>query len=610
MRKYFVLLMMLLAWQSAMADVVTKDQARRRAAEFFAAAEVKTKASAVRPEDFKLVGTFPEVATKSSSSAPAMYIFERTAGGFAVVSGDDVARPVLGYSLSGRFPIKDMPDNVRAMLQWYADVIDYARQQHWAARPTSAADGLDPANTVQLQTAQWNQGSPFNDLVPEIDGEKPPIGCVATAIAIIMRYHKWPQRGSGMLPSYDYTKEGVNYHVDGFELGHEYNWDKMPEHNDYRNYSEEEAAQIARLLYDVAVMCKMAFNLGGSGASVIEGVFLLTEFMGYDKSVRSYGRSRVGFSDLQWESLLSAEIDAGRPALYSGFNVGGHAFVVDGYCGRYFSINFGWGGFTNDFFTVTPIEGHADDLIPYNRTQSVTTHIMPDQGGVPEPVICAISACFLPVDFELGKSFVLTNEVENTSIGSSLLDLQYVLYDANSNVKEAISPVIQVDCPSLSIKRLYAECKVTQSLSDGDRILLSQKDPVTGEWIPLLQPRKAMIIFSEEPLTALTEFCYIEEPQHPDKNDSDKKRDIYLELNKDVLFELWNKGETDVLLAVSGSLTSGASFDNISYYYDMLDGRDPKCETVVYELWLPTGSYSLRLRNPATAETMEINLEL
>ena len=126
MKKTFVLVLALLSWQLAQADVVTVDQARSRAARFFTAAEIQTKATAVRPEDFKLIGTFPVIATKLSAEAPAMYIFERPSGGYAIVSGDDVARPVLGYSLDGHFPVSDMPDNMRALLQWYADIIAYA----------------------------------------------------------------------------------------------------------------------------------------------------------------------------------------------------------------------------------------------------------------------------------------------------------------------------------------------------------------------------------------------------------------------------------------------------------------------------------------------------
>ena len=290
MKKSFCLLMLILFWIPAQAGIVTEEQARRHAADFFAAAQVRTKSETVRPEDFKLVSTFPEVRTKAPGMAPALYVFERATGGYAVISGDDVARPVLGYSLGGQFPGAAMPENLRDLLQWYADIIAYARERHWESAPGVEFDsGLDPARTVQLQTAKWNQGTPFNDLVAEIDGKKPPIGCTATAIAIIMRYHKWPQRGIGTLPSYKYVKEGVTYHVDGFDLGHEYDWDNMPE--DYRNCSAEAAAQMARLLYDVAVMCKMSFYPGGSGAFAEPGAQRLTEYFGYDKRVRYFRRS-------------------------------------------------------------------------------------------------------------------------------------------------------------------------------------------------------------------------------------------------------------------------------------------------------------------------------
>lgn len=621
MKKILILILTLLSWQLAQADVVTVDQARRRAAQFFTAAEVQTKATAVHPDDFKLIGTFPDVATKSSSEAPAMYIFERPAGGYAIVSGDDVARPVLGYSLKGHFPVSDMPDNMRAMLQWYADIIAYAREQGWESAPDIEADsGLDPANSVQLQTAQWGQGHPFNDLVSEINGQKPPIGCVATAIAIIMRYHKWPSKGTGTLPSYDYEKNGVNYHVEGFNLGHVYDWDKMPE--DYRDCSEEDAAQMARLLYDVAVMCQMSFYPGGSGASEREGARRLPEFFGYDKRVRSYERYEV-YSDLQWESFISAEIDAGRPALFAGWSNGGHSFVIDGYNGRYFSINYGWSGGSTwreghdrkgafkDYYTLTPIDGHEEDLLSYNRSQQLTTHIMPDQNGVPEPVVRVGDAINLPFVFELGEQFHLLGSAFNQSLETFTLAFRFALYDVNGNLKEVISAETNETLEgSFNVGRsIDFPCTITKPLAEGDQILLTMRDPVSGRWAPVTQARKSMIVFTERPLSELIEIGYGEEPIMSNWEDS-KTRDIYIKYYKDVPWILCREDGTKLLNNEHG-VNHSSSNSEISWRMGIPDLDEPqKSDTFLYEIWLPTGTYTLRLKNPATNEQMEIKLEL
>ena len=619
-KKTFCLLMLILFWIPVHAGIVTEEQARRCAADFFAAAQVHTKSETVRPEDFKLVCTFPEVRTKTPGMAPALYVFERAAGGYAVVSGDDVARPVLGYSLGGQFPGAEMPENLRDLLQWYADIIAYAREQHWESASDMESDaGLDPAQTVQLQTAKWSQGPPFNDLVAEINGNKPPIGCTATAIAIIMRYHKWPKRGTGTLPSYEYKKDGVTYHVDGFDLGHEYDWDKMPE--DYRNCSTEAAAQIARLLYDVAVMCKMTFYPGGSGAFAEIGAQRLTEYFGYDKRVRYFRRSD-GLSDLEWESRVIDEINAGRPALYVGYaDIGGHSFVIDGYNGRYFSINYGWGGGTSgreghdyygqfkDFYTLTPIEGHAEDLLVFNDSQSLTTHIMPDAGGAPEPVLIAYSygsGKGLSPSFEAGKDFRLEGYFRNNSLGSFTLDFAYVLYDSRGKAKETVSQVFR---RSIGVGETTGTspqtCKITKALADGDKIDLAMKDPASGKWTPLIQSRAYEIAFTSRPLQELVEIGY-REPSEPRGQAPEPDRDIYLKLYKDLVWSLTSAADPSTILASGDQYHDWYWEDHIVQRVLFPDTQD----FALLELWLPSGTYHLWLHNPLTGEKMTISLEL
>ena len=142
-------------------------------------------------------------------------------------SGDDVARPVLGYSLSGSFRTDEpLPVNFRDMLDWYAAEIKLAREKGWEPSPSVHVEWNNPTKAgssgrVQLTTAAWNQFAPYNNLCPKVDGEECPCGCVATAMAIIMRYHKWPDHGTGTLPGYDFYWDGTKYryHIDGHDLG-------------------------------------------------------------------------------------------------------------------------------------------------------------------------------------------------------------------------------------------------------------------------------------------------------------------------------------------------------------------------------------------------------
>ena len=314
--------LLILAVFPGFAGEVSQERAASVATSFFASAPTKSQETSVQ-----LVATFPEILTKAPDRAPALYVFERGAGGYVVVSGDDVSLPVVGYSLSGQFPKgTDLPDNMRSLLEWYVSIIEYARAQGWkAAAPVRSAwedivAAPGSSDRVVLETARWGQGAPYNDLCPSENGQKCPTGCVATAMAIIMRYHQYPEKGSGTLPGYDYgwdsEQDTYLYHLDGFDLGHVYRWDLMP--MNYRSgfYSQEEGAQVARLMYDLGVMSRMDYAPGGSGAPGTSPL-LLAEYFGYDKQMRFLDRAQ--FSDTRWEHLIRDEIDAGRPVFHCGF---------------------------------------------------------------------------------------------------------------------------------------------------------------------------------------------------------------------------------------------------------------------------------------------------
>ena len=622
MKRYLLFLLILMSWQYATARVVTESQARKLAADFFTSLERSTKAARNSPEDFKLVYSFPAKETRSSAAEPTLYVYAREYGGYAIIAGDDVARTILGYSLKGAFPVSDMPDNMQTMLQWYGEVIEYAREQKWeSSQNTVASSGLDSANAVLLHTAKWSQSHPFNDLVPLVDGKKPPIGCVATAISIIMRYHKWPQRGIGNLPSYDYTYNGTRYHIEGYQLGHEYDWSKMPEN--YQNCSEEEAAQIARLLYDVAVMCKMAFRPGGSGASDSD-VLWLPEYFDYDKQMVYLDRNRTEL-DSHWEQYIIKEIDAGRPVLYSGGNssIGGHAFVIDGYNGCYFSINYGWGGGTSyreghdtsadliDFYTLRPIDGHEEDLLVFNEYQSMAIGIMPNQGGEADPfmAIGVMDDPHIPCDFKINKSFSLHYGITNYSVTRHNQVFRYILFNCSGEIKEMVSSDFSVTIPERSGTSGYVLCKITKKLDEGDQILLCMKDPSSGEWIPIRQSRKNRIVFTTRQLSELVQINYVEEPQFPNLNSPEKLRDISVESYRDCLWEIYGEDKNKVM-DNAGWINGEMNRDDLSYRGTMSDPEDLQCDMVIHEIWLPTGVYTLHLRNPATGEEMEIKLEV
>ena len=638
MKKYIILLILLIPWQYAMAGVITEGQARKHAAEFFSSIEKSTKATDVSPGDFKLLCTFPVVETKSTASEPALFVFEREYGGYAIVAGDDVARPILGFSPDGYFPVNDMPDNMRAMLQWYSDIIEYARSQHWRSQVRQSSDGIENSQKVLLRTAQWHQGSPFNDLVPVVNGEKPPIGCVATAIAIIMRYHRWPMIGTGVIPAYDSWDSGnkVYRHIDEIPLDHIYNWDLMPDYYTYSyTFSEEEKAQIARFMFDVAAMCEMHFSKGGSAGD--DRLFWrLIENFGYDKSMQYLARSTYIIDTLGWEQLIKDELDEGRPVFYSGLTHNsntGHAYVIDGYFDRFFSINWGWGGMgyaaldptyngnrewrpdtggTRSFYSLTPIEGFESELEPYYDDQNMIIHIMPDQGGNNSPSIFVYKSVitFLDYHFQVGRLFSMQTRIgKSDSIPSITREFRFALFDKGGQLLEFLSPAETQEltfgfgCPVANL------CTIKQHLSDGDRVVVAVLDTESGKWDPVPSARWHQIVFTSRPLSELIEVGYVDPPT-PDKG---YLKDISVTFYKDICWDIWDNNTNTSLFTTTIDPYSSVLFydkDKESIVCSVLDPDDTNCDRVVCRLAIPSGSYTLRANNPVTGEKMEIKLEL
>ena len=185
---------------------------------------------------------------------------------------------------------------------------------------------------------------------------------MATAISILMRYHQWPNAGTGTLPAYSYEAlvSGAKIHqnVSGRTLGHTYAWNDMPLQYD-RNSSEISKNEVATLMYDCGVMAQSQFNIasaGGTGASTLTAVHGLAEYMNYNKSMLCLRRE--WYSDAEWIQMLENEIMTVGPVLYGGATLSneGHQFILDGYTTEdYFRVNWGWSGYSNGYFLISAL---------------------------------------------------------------------------------------------------------------------------------------------------------------------------------------------------------------------------------------------------------------
>lgn len=316
-------------------------------------------------------------------------------GGYVIVASDDnVINPIIGYADEGSFSTTQMPENMKAWL----DEID--RQVKLAAlgvRPASV-DRTGWTAIAPMLTCKWNQDSPYNNLCPTIGTTRCYTGCVATGVAQVMYYHKWPAKGTGTV-SYDweYTQNGSTKTktLTANLANSTYNWSAMTDTYNSSSSSASKSA-VALLMKDVGYACKMGYGTDGSGTSEFYAAQALAENFSYNTGITLCLRDY--FTTAEWEKKVYDELVAKRPVIYCGSNfTGGHCFVCDGYSSDgYFHFNWGWGGASDGYFLLSvldpDVQGIGGSSGSYNYGQSIMTGV--DKNTVStgnEPVICADS---------------------------------------------------------------------------------------------------------------------------------------------------------------------------------------------------------------------------
>lgn len=295
-----------------------------------------------------------------------LYLFVNTEGkGFVIVSGDDRALPVLGYSTNSTIDIENMPVNAAAWLRDYEREIRYLKehdvaatdfvQQQWEQLQRDNAPQV--VTTVSpLLTTTWNQSPYYNDLCPYDSeyGERAVAGCVATATSQVMKYWNHPSSGVGS-HSFVHPTYGT---LSADFANTTYNWSQMPNSLTASSSTAQKTA-VATLTYHIGVAIEMDYGVSGSGAYTFEyGQSLpsaenaLKTYFKYKNTL--HGEFKQFYTDTQWLDMLRADLDLSHPVIYSGSDTsGGHCFVCDGYNNNnQFHFNWGWGGYCDGYYTI------------------------------------------------------------------------------------------------------------------------------------------------------------------------------------------------------------------------------------------------------------------
>jgi hypothetical protein len=353
-----------IAFSSSPAKEVTKENARKVAINAYFE-KINQFDRALDYEHIIITNDF----TRYLNNDPVYYAFDFASGGFMIIAADDAYDPVIGYSFDGVFPKEKHAYVYQSFMQSYVDQIQYIRENNITAEPlitdtwkhysTHDISTLNPnrggRDVDPLLTNMWNQDDPYNLLCPEDNngpGGHAYVGCVATALSMIMHYYRYPETGSGdhcYMPSSNpqYGQQCADFGATT------YAWDGMQD-----NIDKFFPWPVAEIGYHCAVAVNMDFGPDGSGVSFNFNPLIpnrLDVFFSYSDAQYLLKSS---YTQTAWINMLQDQIDDAQPVYYSGFSTdGGHAFVCDGYQDDDFHFNFGWSGSGNGYYSLVNVGG-------------------------------------------------------------------------------------------------------------------------------------------------------------------------------------------------------------------------------------------------------------
>lgn len=398
---------------------------------------------------------------KASRDIIPFYIFSAENQGYVIVAGDDRITPILGYADEGTFNPNNMPPNMQKWLEGYKVDIRYTIENNIPASPEVQArwqilksgEGIKSQNLASsvapLIATKWDQSPYYNELCPydNSQDEATVTGCVATAMAQVMKYWNYPEKGSGF-HSYNHSAYGTLSANFGSTT---YDWANMPTQLTETSSTVQKNA-VATLMYHCGVSVEMNYNVaseGGSGAMTICSGYsdcdvsaedALKTYFGYKNTLQGVHNS--DYTSTDWINLLKTELNAGRPIIYAGRgNEGGHCFIADGYDNNgYFHFNWGWSGENNGYYVLSALDpgsgGVGGGSYNFSDAQRAIIGIEPGTSG---PATQTYDLCLfsnLTMSSEqvwFTTAFDLSVSVANLGTGSYSGQLGIALFDSEGN---------------------------------------------------------------------------------------------------------------------------------------------------------------------------------
>ena len=317
------------------------------------------------------------------SDGPASYYVANYAkGGFAIISADKRNVPILAYSNEHNLAIGEVPGGMVNQFSEYheytlhlRDSLDYIPeeiQEMWYGYTDKEAyEKLRKSGKNQRYysytkgpylATDWGQGCTYNGLLGSCSSggscKRLWTGCVATATAQIMGYHRKPSSLA---------------------------WSTMPS----SSVGNDGITDLDRLMRGIGINISMQYGCSGSGAWPKDAAKALRNNYGYESA-----NFKTSFS---WQEYRG-ELQSGFPVMISGYSgkkedcflfwcstsyTGGHAWVGEGYRYRQYSsgneyrfayMNWGWDGSSNGWYYIY---GLGDNWDGYKYKREMVTDIRP-----------------------------------------------------------------------------------------------------------------------------------------------------------------------------------------------------------------------------------------
>ena len=529
MRKLFTILILGFTFNIAFPQEIGYDEAKEIATEFFKSSigsGVILSSTIVSVDSFATFFIKKSGITKSATSEgiPAFYIFNRSdQPGFALVSGDRRVRTIIAYSIFKN--LIHINPGLQTLLNQYIKEIAFIKESSIVESTSDYNVTQYTPGTWLLDDIEWNQDCFYNKQCPSDDRgpcNQVYAGCVATAMAQIMKYWNYPATNN---PIPGYT-DGINFDSNSNSIPNSdyglipgrpintYTWTNMPDKLTWMSSSDKVDA-VSQLIYDCGVAVEMNYGPIGSGAYDFDAFNAFKNYFKYSSNCEYMSKSSYTWSE--WYSLIQTELENERPIYYRATDPddpddpndrsGGHAFIIDGYKeDGTFHINWGWGGDENTFYPLTLLNTDEFDFSDEHRMIiNIEPDLIPPQLSSFSQTTDIATNIVITFNENIDESTLNSNNiiVQGSTSGVHTFSQTYEINNrictidptANFNLNENVTVILTTGIKDLAANGLDGDGNGTEgpnytfSFSTGgynhdlaiNSILLSKPNPLVGD---------------------------------------------------------------------------------------------------------------------------------